>query len=58
MYLSRDLLNTPYQEIGRQFGKDHSTVLANVNKIQSNLKSDVSLKKAIDDLSNKINLSK
>lgn len=58
MYLSRDLLNTPYQEIGRQFGKDHSTVLANVNKIQTNLKSDLSLKKAIDDLSNKINLSK
>ncbi len=58
MYLSRVLLNTPYQEIGRQFSKDHTTVLANVNKIQSNLKTDVTLKKAIADLTNKINLSK
>lgn len=58
MYLCRNMLNTPYQEIGRQFGKDHTTVLANVNKIQNNLKTDVALKKAIDDLSNKIKTSK
>ena len=58
MYLSRSMLNTPYQEIGRQFGKDHTTVLANVNKIQNNLKTDLALKKAIDDLSNKIKASK
>ena len=58
MYLSRSLLNTPYQEIGKQFGKDHTTVLSNVNKIQAGLKSDVNLKKAIDDLTNIIKASK
>ncbi len=54
MYLSRQILNTPYQEIGRQFGKDHTTVLANVNKIQTNMTHDVSLKKAINELTIKI----
>lgn len=54
MYLSRQILNTPYQEIGRQFGKDHTTVLANVNKIQSNMANDAALKKAINELTNKI----
>ncbi len=54
MYLSRQILNTPYQEIGRQFGKDHTTVLANVNKIQSNMAHDAALKKAINELTNKI----
>ncbi len=58
MYLTRSILNTPYQEIGRQFGKDHTTVLANVNKIQNSLKNDVALKKAVDDLSAKIKQSK
>lgn len=58
MYLCRTLLNTSYQEIGKQFGKDHSTVLANVNKIGQNLKNDNSLKKVIEDLTNKIKSSK
>jgi chromosomal replication initiator protein len=58
MYLARSILNTPYQEIGRQFGKDHTTVLANVNKIQSNMKTDANLKKAIEDLTNKIKAAK
>lgn len=54
MYLTRTILSTPYQEIGRQFGKDHSTVLANVNKIQKSLQSDQTLKSAIDELTKKI----
>lgn len=54
MYLTRTILSTPYQEIGRQFGKDHSTVLANVNKIQKSLQTDQSLKSAIDELNKKI----
>lgn len=58
MYLARSILSTPYQEIGRQFGKDHTTVLANVNKIQNNMKNDASLKKVIDDLTNKIKAGK
>lgn len=35
MYLSRKVLSLPYQEIGKAFGKDHTTVLANVQKIES-----------------------
>jgi chromosomal replication initiator protein len=58
MYLSRNILNTPYQEIGRQFGKDHTTVLANVSKISQNLSTDANLKKVIDELTNKIKASK
>jgi chromosomal replication initiator protein len=54
MYLCRSILSTPYQEIGRQFGKDHTTVLANVSKIQSSLNTDASLKKAMDELTKRI----
>ncbi len=58
MYLSRSILNTPYQEIGRQFGKDHTTVLANVNKIGNSITTDSNLKKVIDELTAKIKSSK
>lgn len=54
MYLSRELLTLPYQEIGKAFGKDHSTVLTNVQKISSLYKSDTLVKKNIDDLSKRI----
>ncbi len=54
MYLSRTLLNLPYQEIGRQFGKDHTTVLANVQKIDKNMNSDPTLKKAVKELTDDI----
>ncbi len=50
MYLSRTMLNLTYQEIGREFSKDHTTVLANVQKIESQLKTDASLRKAVDEL--------
>jgi chromosomal replication initiator protein len=54
MYLSRTILNLPYQEIGRQFGKDHTTVLANVQKIDKNMNSDPTLKKAVKELTDDI----
>lgn len=54
MYLSRKLLNMRYQEIGRQFGKDHTTVLANVQKIEKNSQTDKNLKKALDELTDQI----
>ena len=50
MYLSRTMLNLPYQVIGREFGRDHTTVLANVQKIDESMKSDASLRKAVDEL--------
>lgn len=54
MYLSRQILTLPYQEIGKAFGKDHSTVLANVQKISGLYKADGLVKKAIDELSKRI----
>lgn len=54
MYLSRQLLTLPYQEIGKAFGKDHSTVLTNVQKISGLYKTDNLVKKNVDDLSKMI----
>ena len=50
MYLSRTVLSEPYQVIGREFQKDHSTVVANVSKIEEQMKKDTQLKKTIDEL--------
>lgn len=47
MYLARDILSLPYQVIGREFQKDHSTVVANVNKIEEKMKKDPSFKSNI-----------
>ena len=38
MYLIRKLTNLSLPEIGAQFGKDHSTVLYNIRKVESALK--------------------
>ncbi len=54
MYLARTLLNMTYQGIGKSFGKDHTTVMANVQKIQDSVKSDAQMKITIDKLSKKI----
>lgn len=58
MYLCRDILNVPYQEIGRKFGKDHSTVLANCQKVQSLVNKDNNTKVIIDKLKEQIKNSK
>lgn len=50
MYLSRSVLNLPYQAIGREFQKDHSTVVANVTKIEDQMKKDATLKRTINEL--------
>lgn len=51
MYLSRKLTNSSYPEIGDKFGgKDHTTVMHNVSKIESNLEKDLDLKTHIQSL--------
>ncbi|MCI7065096.1 MAG: chromosomal replication initiator protein DnaA [Bacilli bacterium] len=50
MYLARNLLNMTYQSIGKYFEKDHTTVMANVQKIESELEKDEILKSAIEKL--------
>ncbi len=51
MYLSRRLTNLSLPEIGNSFGgKDHTTVLHSLKKIEENLKDDPQLKNEIDKL--------
>ena len=51
MYLSRKLTNSSYPEIGDKFGgKDHTTVMHNVSKIEGNLEKDLDLKTHIQSL--------
>jgi len=54
MYLARKILSLPYQEIGKAFGKDHTTVLANVQKIEKLRGSDSRVEKALEELKKKI----
>ncbi|MEX2222861.1 MAG: chromosomal replication initiator protein DnaA [Candidatus Rokuibacteriota bacterium] len=50
MYLARQLTHASLAEVGRAFGKDHTTVLHAVDKIQTLLKGDPKFKKSIDTL--------
>ncbi|MBM4251032.1 MAG: chromosomal replication initiator protein DnaA [Deltaproteobacteria bacterium] len=51
MYLSRKLTNASYPDIGEKFGgKDHTTVMHNVKKIEESLDRDLDLKAHIDAL--------
>lgn len=48
MYLCREMLNTPYLKIGKIFGgRDHSTVITAVVKVETELKTDTQLQNAI-----------
>jgi chromosomal replication initiator protein len=51
MYLMRELLELPLVEIGRHFGgRDHSTVIHSVQKVEGELEGDARLKERIDDV--------
>lgn len=51
MYLMRELLDLPFSKVGKAFGgKDHSTVMNAIQKVEKLLKTDPSFKKVIDDL--------
>lgn len=53
MYLSRMLTDESFPRIGLEFGgRDHSTVIHSINKIDNELKTNLELKKAIDDIKN------
>ncbi len=55
MYLSRQLTHASLAEVGRAFGgKDHTTVLHAVEKIQTLLQEDPKLRKTIDTLTQSI----
>ncbi len=49
MYLSRDILNEPFEKIGLEFGgRDHSTVMYAYDKIKEELKTSFELKTSIE----------
>jgi chromosomal replication initiator protein len=51
IYLSRELTKASYPEIGDKFGgKDHSTIIHSVKKIEKLLMQDMELKGTIENL--------
>jgi len=56
MYLSRQMTDCSYPEIGERFGgKDHSTIIHAIRKIEKNLQDDLNLRVTIDNLKNSLN---
>ncbi len=56
MYLTRKLTNLSLPDIGKEFGKDHSTVLYNIRKVEDLLKSgDTAQQNNIRDITANIN---
>ena len=56
MYLIRKLTNLSLPDIGKQFAKDHSTVLYNIRKVEASLKAgDTALQNNIRDITANIN---
>ena len=57
MYLTRNLTKMSYPEIGAHLGgKDHSTIIYAVKKIEKSLTNDKQIKTAVDTLINKLNM--
>ena len=55
MYLIRTLLDTPFTRIGAMFGgKDHSTVMSGVEKVERELKTNSNLQEAVNELKKRL----
>jgi len=54
MYLARKLTNASFPEIGTRFRRDHSTVMASCEKVESEMGSDHQLRKEVDELANRL----
>lgn len=55
MYLIRKHLDIPLKKIGEMFGgKDHTTVMSGIEKVEKELKTNVQFKKAIEELETRI----
>ena len=50
MYIARETTELSYKAIGESFGKDHATVLHNVQKIEDHLKKNPFDKELIEDI--------
>jgi chromosomal replication initiator protein len=57
MYLIKEIYDLPFKKIGSLFGgKDHTTVMSAVEKIEASLKTDNELKMAVDNIKKKLNI--
>jgi chromosomal replication initiator protein len=55
MYLSRQLTQMSYPEIGSRFGgKDHSTVISAVRRIEKKIAEDASLRSVVSTLTSRL----
>ncbi len=55
MYLSRQMLDMSLPKLGEHFGgRDHTTIIHGINKVQENLKTDKNLQEVIFELENRI----
>ncbi|MBO6280547.1 MAG: chromosomal replication initiator protein DnaA [Bacilli bacterium] len=55
MYLIRKYIDIPLKKIGEMFGgKDHTTVMSAITKVDKELKTDAQLQSAVEDLEKKI----
>lgn len=50
MYIIREISQMKYKEIGRLFGKDHSTVLYTIDKVKKNLEQNEQQRNLVEDI--------
>ena len=59
MYIARNYIKESLPKIGSEFGgKDHTTVMYSVNKIEKEIKSNSSLQEEVDKIVEKLNVEK
>lgn len=56
MYLCRSMLDMPYTEIGKLFGRDHSTVMSACSKISKELKQAPLMAQGVNNLKKKLSI--
>ena len=54
IYLIKTILDAPYMEIAREFGRDHSTIMASVRKGSKLIESDTRYSKTVHELTRSI----
>ena len=57
-YVIREVTGMSYVAIGKEFKKDHSTIMYNVNSIEKAMKKDSRLARQVNDIVNNINQHK
>ena len=48
IYLCRNMLDIPYNDIGKKFNRDHSTMMYSVGQVEERLKTDRDLQEEIE----------